>query len=135
MGLSQCNQYCDSITLPEEGQMPTSELLLALFVTNCAAGSVASLTVEKWLVGIHCGHQIADALWLGHQFLLQKKKGAVRLVPAASQHARHFPNTLRHLDALCRCLCLSSLFDAAVYAVACIAFWACCCLGKLLIIS
>jgi len=84
-GLLWFNQYCDSISLPEEGQMPTSELLLALFVANCAAGNIASSTIDKWLAGIQGGHQIADAPWFNSQLLSQAKKGAMRLAPAASR--------------------------------------------------
>ena len=134
-GLLRFNQYCDSISLPEEGRMPASELLLALFVANCAAGDVSGSTVNKWLAGIHRGHQIADAPWFGGQLLSQAKKGATRLAPTSSRRERRQPVTLKHLDALRRRLVLSNSFDAAVYAVACVAFWACCRLGELLILS
>ena len=46
-GLLHFNQYCDAIGLPEEGWMPASELLLALFVANCMARSVSSSMVDK----------------------------------------------------------------------------------------
>jgi len=62
-GLLCFNQYCDSIGLLEEGRMPTSELLPALFIANCATGSMSSSIVDKWIVGIHWGHQIADVPW------------------------------------------------------------------------
>ena len=133
--LLQFNQYCDSIGLPEEGQMPTSELLLALFVTNCAAGNISGSMVNKWINGIHQGHQIADAPWYGGQLLSQAKKGMLNLVPAMSQCEKCYLVTLRHLDAPHSQLDLSNSFDAAVYAIACVAFWACCHLGKLPIAS
>ena len=91
--------------------------------------------VNKWLAGIHRGHQIADAPWFGGQLLSQVKKGATRLAPTSSQWERCQPVTLKHLDALWQCLVLSNSFDAAVYAIACVAFWACCRLGELLILS
>ena len=65
--------------------MPASELLLALFVANCVAGDVSGSTVDKWLAGIHRGHQIADAPWFGGHLLSQAKKGAIRLTPSTSQ--------------------------------------------------
>ena len=80
--------------------MPASELLLALFVANCAAGDVSGSTVNKWLAGIHHGHQIADAPWFGGQLLSQAKKGATRLAPTSSWRERRQPVTLKHLDAL-----------------------------------
>jgi len=76
------NQYCDSISLPEAGQMPASELLLVIFVTNCTAGKVLSSMVDKWLAGLHHGHQVTDAPWFGSHLLSQVKKGAVRLTPS-----------------------------------------------------
>ena len=83
-GLLCFNQYCDSINLLEEGHMPASELFLALFVANCVAGEVAGSTVDMWLAGIHCGHQIAYAPWFGGHLLSQMKKEATRLAPASS---------------------------------------------------
>jgi len=66
--------------------MPASELLLALFVTNCAADNVTSSTVDKWLAGIHWGHhQISNAPWFCSQLLSQAKKKATRLAPTASR--------------------------------------------------
>jgi len=115
--------------------MPASELLLALFVANCAAGKVLSSMVDKWLAGIHWGHQVMDAPWFGSHLLSQVKKGAMKLTPPDSWHPKHRPITLEHLDALRRHLDLSSSFEAAVYAVACVAFWACCCLGEFLVTS
>ena len=56
VGLLHFNQYFNLISLPEEGWMPASEVLLALFVTNCATGNVTSSTVHKWLAGIDWGH-------------------------------------------------------------------------------
>ena len=133
--LLRFNQYCDSILLPEEGRMPASELLLALFVANCAAGKVLSSTVNKWLVGIHRGHQVADAPWFSSHLLSQANKGAVKLIPSESQHAKHCPITLEHLDMFRKHLDLSNSFDMMVYAVACVVFWACCRLGELLVTS
>jgi len=84
-GLLQFNQYCNLISLLEEGQMPTSELLLALFVANCAAGNIASSTIDKLLAGIHHQHQISNAPWFNSQFMSQAKKGGARLAPAVSK--------------------------------------------------
>jgi len=62
----------------------SSVLLLVLFVANCAAGNVSGLTVDKWMAGIHWGHQIADAPWHGGQLLSQVKKAMSRLTPMMS---------------------------------------------------
>jgi len=73
-GLLWFNQYCDSISLPEQAWMPASELLLSLFVANCEARSMSSSMVDKWIAGIHWGHQIANAPWFGAQLLSQAKR-------------------------------------------------------------
>ena len=52
-GLLWFNQYCDSISLPEQAWMPASELLLSLFVANCVVGNVTGSTINKWLAGLH----------------------------------------------------------------------------------
>jgi len=76
--------------------MPASELLLALFVANCAARSLSSLTVDKCIVGIHKGHQITDAPWYSAHLLSQAKKGARKLISVASWLGKNWPITLRH---------------------------------------
>lgn len=63
------------------------------------------------------------------------KAGVSKLVPDTSRRAKRPPVTIEHMHAL-RCgLDLSSSFDAAVWALACVAFWSCCRLGELLINS
>jgi len=84
-GLLRFNQYCDSISLPEEGRMPASELLLMLFIANCPAGKMSSSMVDKWLTSIHHGHQVMDAPWFGSHLLSQVNKGAGRLAPLDSR--------------------------------------------------
>ncbi|PPR03772.1 hypothetical protein CVT26_005787 [Gymnopilus dilepis] len=119
-------QYCDSRNIPEEDRMPASEVLLAGFATAMAAGKVASTTLDNWLAGLHFWHTINGAPWHGHDMLRTVKNGVAKLVPDTSRRAKRPPVTIQHLYALRRGLDLSSSFDAAVWALACIAFWSCC---------
>ncbi|KAF8199587.1 hypothetical protein BJ912DRAFT_1020182 [Pholiota molesta] len=124
-------QYCDSRCIPERGtttldRMPASEVLIAGFATAMAAGKVARTTLDNWLAGLHFWHTINGAPWHGRDMLRSVKGGVSKLRP---------PVTIQHLHMLRRGLDFSSSFDAAVWALACVAFWSCCRLGELLIPS
>ena len=58
------------------------------------------------------------------------KKGLQKLVLESSRRPKRPPITIEHMYALYKGLDLSNTFDAAVWAVASIAFWACCRLGE-----
>ena len=133
-GLLRFTQYCDGLNLCETKRMPASEVLLASFIASHAS-KVASSTVDNWLAGLHFWHTINGAQWQGSDILSCAKKGVYKLVPLSSQLAKRPPVTIEHLYALRNGLNLSNAFDAAVWAIACIAFWCCCRLGELLIPS
>lgn len=114
--------------------MPASESLIASFIAF-HAGKVASSTIDNWLAGLHFWHTINGALWNGGDILSRAKKGAQKLVPISSKRAKRPPVTIEHLYALRNGLDLSNAFDAAVWAIACVAFWCCCRLGELVIPS
>ncbi|KAF8183698.1 DNA breaking-rejoining enzyme [Pholiota molesta] len=128
-------QYCDSRNIPEVDRMPASEILLAGFSAAMAAGKVARTTLDNWLAGLQFWHTINGAPWYGQDMLRAVKGGVSKLVPDASRRAKRPPVTIQHLYALRRGLDFSSLFDAAIWALACVAFWSCCRLGELLISS
>ncbi|KDR79126.1 hypothetical protein GALMADRAFT_243004 [Galerina marginata CBS 339.88] len=106
-GLLRFTQYCDSLNISEHKRMPASEILLASFIAS-HAGKIASSTVDTWLAGLHFWHTLS------------------------SQLAKRPPVTIEHLYALGSGLDFTNAFDAAVWAIACIAFWCCCRLGELL---
>jgi hypothetical protein len=133
-GLLRFTQYCDNINIPEVDRMPASEPLLASFIAF-HAGKVASSTIDNWLAGLHFWHTINGAQWNGGDILSRAKKGAQKLVPISSKRAKRPPVTIEHLYALRNGLDLSNAFDAAVWSIACIAFWCCCRLGGLVIPS
>ncbi|KAF8166248.1 DNA breaking-rejoining enzyme [Pholiota molesta] len=128
-------QYCDSRGIPEDAHMPASEVLLAGFATAMAAGKVARTTLDNWLAGLHFWHTINGCPWHGEDMLRAVKGGVSKLVPDTSRRAKRPPVSIQHMYALRRSLDLSSSFDAAVWVLACVAFWSCCRLGELLIPS
>jgi hypothetical protein len=133
-GLLHFHQYCDSRHIPEDRRMPASDFLLASFIASWA-GKVAATTAQNWLARLHFWHNLHGAPWFGHSILRSATTGLSKVVPDSSKQPRRPPVTLEHMHALFRGLDLSNAFDASVFAVACTAFWSCCRLGKLIIIS
>ena len=133
-GLLRFTQFCDKAKVPEKERMPASELLLSAFIAD-AAGTVGPSAINNWLAGLHFWHIINAAQWNGDEMLSQTKKGAQKLTPITSKHAKRPPVTIEHLYALRSGLDLTNSFDAAIWAIACIAFWSCCRLGELVIPS
>ncbi|EPQ53624.1 hypothetical protein GLOTRDRAFT_15128, partial [Gloeophyllum trabeum ATCC 11539] len=134
-GLLRFHQFCDAEGIPEGHRMPASPFLLAGFVSRFA-GTVSGKTVAAWLAGLHAWHDINCAPWEGDQrFISLIKMSAAKRAPASSKREKRAPVTIEHLFALQEGLDFSSSFDCAVWAVACIAFWACCRLGELTVPS
>ncbi|KAG2359626.1 hypothetical protein BDR07DRAFT_1452269 [Suillus spraguei] len=133
-GLLCFHQYCDSCSIPEKSRMPTSDQLLASFIASWA-GKVATTTAQNWVAGLHFWHNLHGAPWFGHGLLCSAMAGLAKVVPESSKCPCWPPVTLKHMHALFRGLDLSNTFDAAVFAVACMAFWCCCRLGELVINS
>jgi hypothetical protein len=133
-GLLRFHQYCDSRHIPEARRMPASDFLLASFIASWA-GKVAATTAQNWLAGLHFWHNLHGAPWFGHSILRSASAGLAKVVPESSKRPRRPPVTLEHMHALFRGLDLSNAFDASVFAVACTAFWSCCRLGELIIVS
>ncbi|KAH9848675.1 hypothetical protein C2E23DRAFT_738921 [Lenzites betulinus] len=131
-GLLRFNQYCDCVNIPESARMPASEFLLAAFIATWA-GKVARTTIDTWLAGLAFWHTINGATWNGSRVLKMTCQAALRLEPG--KKAKRPPVTLEHMHALKIGLDLSDAFDAAVYALACAAFWGCRRLGELLLPS
>jgi hypothetical protein len=134
-GLLRFHQYCDTLSIAEIDRIPASERLLCLFVANCGAGRVSESCISNWLAGLHRYHIIHGAPWFGGEALALVKRGAANLVPPGSRCPRRQPVTQKHLLALRDNLNLSNAFDAAVYATATTAFWACCRLIELVVPS
>ncbi|KAL1942665.1 hypothetical protein VTO73DRAFT_4905 [Trametes versicolor] len=131
-GLLRFTQFCDRLGIPESSRMPAPEPLIAAFVADFA-GSVRHDTISGWLSGLAVWHSINGAEWHGGKMLAFTKKGAKKVEPPPLP--KRPPVTLEHVHALFTGLRLDDTFDAAVFAVACVAFWGCRRLGELTIPS
>ncbi|KAH9850064.1 hypothetical protein C2E23DRAFT_735920 [Lenzites betulinus] len=131
-GLLRFTQFCDDYHVAEKDRMPASEPLIAAFVAR-HAGLVRYDTIGSWLSGLSIWHAINGARWQGSSILSYAKKGAKKLEPPPLP--KRPPVTLEHMHALFIGLNLSNTFDAAVFAVACSAFWGCRRLGELILPS
>ncbi|KAJ6620377.1 hypothetical protein B0H10DRAFT_2216152 [Mycena sp. CBHHK59/15] len=131
-GLLRFTQFCDALGIHEEARMPASENLLAIFGSD-AAGYSSDGTLNNWLAGLKIWHDINGAQWNGDSAQMKRiKAGVKKLVPKTSKRAKRPPVTIEHMYMLYSTLDLTNCRDAAVWAVACVAFWGCCRLGELL---
>lgn len=131
-GLLRFTQFCDCQNVPEDARMPASDHLLASFVAQWH-GVVSRSTVDTWVAGLTFWHSLNGAPWLGGKMLRAVCKAVLKGAPPGRD--KRPPVTLEHLYALRERLDLSNSFDAAVYAVACCAFWGCRRLGELVVPS
>ncbi|KAI0688795.1 hypothetical protein C8T65DRAFT_589124 [Cerioporus squamosus] len=131
-GLLRFHQFCDLHGIPERDRMPASELLLAAF-TSAWVGKVRAGTIDNWLSGLHFWHMSRGAQWCGDRLLKATCTTAGKVQPPPKP--KRPPVTIEHMHALRSGLDLTDAFDAAVYALACAAFWGCRRLGELLLQS
>ncbi|RDB16022.1 hypothetical protein Hypma_003463 [Hypsizygus marmoreus] len=108
---------------------------LLCFTHASAAGTASSSTLDNWLGGLHYWHIVNGAPWHGLDMLHHVRCGFAKLVPLSFKRAKRPPVTIKALTVLKSSLDLSNAFDAAVWAVASVAFWSCCRLGELVIPS
>ena len=88
------------------------------------------------MTGVAAWHVVNGATWEGEDAFVSKvRQGAQKLTPLTSRRPPRSPVTLEHLMALESSLDLDNTFDAAVWAIALICFWACCRLGELTVPS
>ena len=102
--------------------MPAPEYLIAAFVASWAGRTTRS-TVDNWLAGLVFWHTLNDAPWRMGKPLEKVCTGISKLAPPSKPPRP--PVTLRHMHALRHGLDLTNAMDAAVYALACAAFWGC----------
>ena len=121
-GLLRFTQFCNELGVPEDERMPAQEYLLAAFLAH-HAGTVQSKTMGNWLAGLRLHHAVNGVAWKGDVMVSYARKGAQKLGPP--QRPKRPPVTLEHMQALLEGLDLGNTFDAAVFALACAAFWGC----------
>lgn len=133
-GLLRFHQFCDRYELPETSRMPASHLLLAAFISDHVA-TVGGDCVKGWMSGLKAWHEVCGAPWYGEDRWVKLARRTANKEGASFKKDQRAPVTVQHLFALHSRLNLSDPFDAAVWAVAVIAFWACRRLGELTIPS
>lgn len=130
-GLLRFNQFCDNHNVPEDARMPASGNLLAMFLSESAAGNVTDDCSRNWLAGLHFWHNIHDAEWHGDSDQVRSiTKGVKKMVPISSRRPPRAPVTMRHMYALRERLSTSNSYDVAVLALAEATFWGTCRLGE-----
>lgn len=109
--------------------MPASAYLLSAFIAE-HRGQVSLSCLDGWVSGLQAWHMINNAPWYGDvKFVKQVLKESLKLAPPPRPLRQ--PVTLKHMKALQKGLNMFNPFDAAVWAVATLAFWGCCRLGEL----
>lgn len=111
--------------------MPASSNLLAMFLSESAAGKVTDDCSHNWLAGLHFWHNAHGAQWHGNSDQVQSiSKGVKKLVPEGSRRPPRNPVTMKHMYALRERLSSSNSRDVAVLALAETTFWGTCRLGE-----
>lgn len=123
-GLLRFHQFCDKNAVPEAERLPARDILLAAFVASWS-GKVARSTMDNWIAGVGYWHTINGFPWRYNDMRMLKAvcENAEKRAPPAKPPRP--PVTVAHLRALLRGMDTSDAFDAAMFAVACCAFWGC----------
>ena len=102
-------------------------------------GEIGSSNISTIMSGIRAWHIAQDVVWNGdptHDALIKGVRHAVSSsAPSSTVRPLRDPVSLEHLCLLHRGLDITRSMDAAVYAVACCAFWGVCRLGELTVSS
>ena len=134
-GLKRFTEFCDEFNISESDRMPASVSLLSTFLSS-RAGSCSESTAHGWMAGLAAWHELNGAVWNGGAAEITRvQKGVKKLVPTSSKRPPRPPVLEEHLLILRHHLDLTNSFDAAVFAIACVAFWSICRLGEMLIPS
>jgi len=113
--------------------MPAPKWLLSHFIATTGAGSVGVGAMRSWLLGLELWHIVNLAPWLSAGHLKCASQGTHSCAPASTTSSQCPPITISHLLALKAALNLNDTFDAAVWAIATIAFWCQCHLSEVCI--
>lgn len=123
--------FCDKEHVPSSFRLPTDDFVLCAFAASFA-GNRAGSTLRNSMSALKAWHTLQGVEWQGTKRLHYVMNGVHSLAPESSRRSPRPPITTAMLQCLHRNLDLSSPFDAAVFACACIAFWCQCRLGELL---
>jgi hypothetical protein len=138
-GIKKWISFCDKYDVPPDSRLPASRQWLLLFMSS-QRGDIGSSNFSTIMSGIRAWHVAQDVPWHGDPKIDDLVKGFRHAVavaaPASTTRAPRPPVTVQHLITLRNGLdvCNDSR-DAAVYAVACCAFWGVARLGELTVKS
>jgi hypothetical protein len=123
--------FCQRARVPSRLIFPVDKAVLCAFAAD-RLRRMLGLAARNDLAGVKAWHTLRNAPYPDSLRLKRIIKGVERACPAASHLPLRPPATLNLLRALCNALDPSLLFDCAVLACACMAFWGIFRLGKLL---
>ena len=124
-GLFCFTQFCDKYEIPKSDHMPTSFLILVVFISE-HIGSVSGKTIRGWLSGLKAWHDTyhtewcSDDRWLQMAWVMANKEGT------AFHLKQHHPVTLDHLLTLYEGLDLMSPTHTACWAITACSVWGVC---------
>lgn len=138
-GLIRYAEWCQICEIPEIDRFPVTSALVGGFI-GWAAGQMGTSAARGWMAGLRAWHIFHEFPWIGDTdagaATIQTAMVAVgKLTPQASKQEPREPVTTAHLKALGENLDFESSFDIAVWAIACVAFWALGRLGELTVPS
>jgi hypothetical protein len=116
---------------PLQVHLPVSELVICAF-TASHLGTALGAMAHNNIAGVQARHMAIGAPWHNRPWLKLVLKGAECTQPASSRRPKQPPTTVDHLQALDNVL-TDSLFNCAIFAAMCIAFWGIFQMGKLLL--
>ncbi|KIL56020.1 hypothetical protein M378DRAFT_201055 [Amanita muscaria Koide BX008] len=122
VSIQEFTQFCDNQRVPEEERLPASEMLLALFAASMV-GEIAGATISGKIHALRAWHIRNNKQWKGAVLLQHVLKGAANARLGAGIQTRRMPITLEMLVELHDGLDLAEHLDAAVFAVATMAFY------------
>lgn len=123
--------FCDTNNIHNSLRLPADEFVLCTFGASLArhfSGSYA----QSIFSGLKAWHSFNNAEWKGGHRLQLILRGVTRLAPDSSRREPRQAITVEMLQSLRSNLDLASPSDAAILAVALVAFWGQCRLGELL---
>ncbi|CAE7121611.1 unnamed protein product [Rhizoctonia solani] len=123
--------FCSDQNIPAARIFPSDEVVLCAFAASFAhrasGGSLANT-----MAALKAWHALHNMPWNGGPRLSYLTKGVANCAPLAATRPIRPGVTIAHLRDLHEALDLSNAKDAAIYAIACVAFWGMCRLGELL---
>jgi len=131
-GIKKFILFCERHQVEEDFIMPASYLLLSAFIKE-HSGTVSHLAIKNWMSGLKAWHDINHANWEGNDRWVELARTGAKKQGASFKRPKRAPVSLSHLHSLLANLDISTPKHAAIWAAACVAFFACRRLGEILV--